>query len=275
MKDAEPYKAYGHGARATRIPDTLLTIYAMKIVGDGSNQTETAAQTIPYLGGTAKGQPNFDAEQLNGMVAEVKAQGWPVSIHCNGDLTLDLALDAIEATYGPYPATGVNRIEHCTITRPEQIERMAALGVQPSFLMNHVFFYGAAYRDQLFGPERAARMDPAADCVKLGLPFTIHTDAPCSNIGTLQLVQAAVTRKCSVDGSIVGAEQAVSLTDALKAVTLHAAGQVGMSDDLGTLEAGKLADLTILEKDPYKVDPDALMGIKVSETWVGGKKMFG
>jgi predicted amidohydrolase YtcJ len=275
MKDAEPYKKYGHGALATPIPNTLLTIYAMKIVGDGSNQTKSAAQTIPYLGETEKGRPNFDAAQLKAMVADVKAHGWPVSIHCNGDDTLDLALDAIESAYGAYPSTGVNRIEHCTITRPEQIDRMARLGVQPSFLMNHVYFYGAAYRDQLFGPERARRMDPAADCVRLGLPFTIHTDAPCSNIGTLQLVQTAVTRKCAIDGSVVGPDQAVSLTDALRAVTIHAAGQIGMADQLGTLESGKLADLTILDKDPYAVDPDALMNIKVSETWVGGRKMFG
>ena len=275
MKDAEPYKKYGHGATATQIPNTMLTIYAMKIVGDGSNQTKTAAQTVAYLNDTDKGRPNFDGQQLKAMVAEVKAQGWPVSIHSNGDETLDIALDAIEAVYGAYPDTGVNRIEHCTITRPEQIERMAKLGVQPSFLMNHVYFYGAAYRDQLFGPKRAARMDPAADCVRLGLPFTIHTDAPCSNIGTLQLVQAAVTRKCSVDGSVVGPEQAVSLTEALRAVTIYAAGQIGMADQLGTLESGKLADLTILEQEPYKVDPDDLMNIKVSETWVGGQKKYG
>ena len=94
--------------------------------------------------------------------------------------------------------------------------------------MNHVYFYGAAYRDQLFGPERAQRMDPAGECVRLGLPFTIH-----------------------------------------------AAGQIGMADELGTLEAGKLADFTILEKDPYAVAPDAIMAIKVSETWVGGRKMLG
>ena len=67
----------------------------------------------------------------------------------------------------------------------------------------------------------------------------------------------------------------MSLTDALRAVTIHAAGQIGMADQLGTLEAGKLADLTILEKDPNAVDPDALMNIKVSQTWVGGRKMFG
>ena len=103
MKDAEPYKKYGHGALATRIPDTMLTIYAMKIVGDGSNQTKSAAQTIPYLNDTEKGRPNFDAEELKAMVAKVKAKGWPVSIHCNGDETLDMALDAIEAAYGAYP----------------------------------------------------------------------------------------------------------------------------------------------------------------------------
>jgi urease alpha subunit len=53
----------------------------------------------------------------------------------------------------------------------------------------------------------------------------------------------------------------VSLTEALRAVTIHAAGQIGMADQLGTLESGKFADLTILEKDPYGVDPDALMNI--------------
>ena len=275
MAAGDIYKKLGVGARATEVPGTLFSLYAIKIVGDGSNQTLTAAQTQPYLNTTTKGSPNYDAAQLNKMVAEVKANGWPVSIHCNGDDTLDLALDAIEATYGANPATGVNRIEHCTITRPEQIVRMKKLGVQPSFLMNHVYYYGAAYRDQLFGPERTARMDPAAQCVAEGLPFTIHTDAPCSNIGTLQLIQTAVTRVCSLDNTVVGPDQAVSLDEALKAVTIHAAGQIGLADSLGTIEPGKYADLTILESDPYKVDPHKIMEIKVSETWVNGKQMFG
>jgi predicted amidohydrolase YtcJ len=67
----------------------------------------------------------------------------------------------------------------------------------------------------------------------------------------------------------------VPLTEALRAMTIHAAGQIGMTDQLGTLESGKLADPTILEKDPYAVDPDALMTIKVSQTWAGGRKIFG
>jgi predicted amidohydrolase YtcJ len=275
MDKAEPYKAYGYGARATQVPNSLLSLYAMKIVGDGSNQTKTAAQTVPYLHSSEKGRPNFDAAELKRMVAEVKAAGWPISIHCNGDATLDIALDAIESAYGANPASGVNRIEHCTIARPDQIARMVKLGVQPSFLINHVFYYGAAYRDDLFGPERAERMDAAADFIKAGSPFTLHTDAPCSNIGTLQNIQTAVTRRCHVDGSIVGAAQAISLTDALEAVTIHAAGQIGMAERIGSLEVGKEADLTILESDPYKINPEAIMDIKVSETWVAGRKMYG
>ena len=157
----------------------------------------------------------------------------------------------------------------------EQIARMKRLGVQPSFLMNHVYFYGAAYRDTLFGPERAARADAAGDFVRAGMPFTLHTDAPCSNIGGLQLIQTAVTRKCSVDGSVIGPEQAISLDDALKAVTIHAAGQIGQANRIGTLERGKEADLTILESNPYSVDPNAIMDIKVSQTWVSGVAKFG
>ncbi|MEI6160846.1 MAG: amidohydrolase [Roseococcus sp.] len=275
MALGDAYKQFGFGAQATQIPNSMLSIYGIKVVGDGSNQTKSADQTQPYLGGTGKGFSNFSAAEMRSMVAAVKAAGWPVLVHCNGDATVDLALDAIEAAYGANPATGVNRIEHCTITRPDQIQRMKRLGVQPSFLMNHVYFYGAAYRDALFGPERAARTDAAGDFVRAGMPFTLHTDAPCSNIGGLQLIQTAVTRKCSVDGTIVGPEQAVSLDDALKAVTIHAAGQIGQAHRLGTLERGKEADLTILESNPYSVDPGAIMDIKVSQTWVSGVAKFG
>lgn len=274
MATGEPYRKFGRGAQATQVPNSLLSFYAIKIIGDGSNQTKTAAQTIPYLGG-GEGELNQEPAELKRMVAEVKAAGWPVSIHANGDATIDAVLDAIEAVYGAHPATGINRIEHCTIARADQIARMKALGVQPSFLMNHVHLYGAAYRDVLFGPERANRMDAAGDCVKAGIPFTFHTDSPVTRIGVLQLVQTAVTRRCLVDNSVVGAEQAVSVTDALKAVTIHAAGQIGLQDRLGSLERGKEADLTILESDPYKVEPDKIAEIKVSETWVAGKKASG
>ncbi|RBP09205.1 hypothetical protein DFR50_12242 [Roseiarcus fermentans] len=272
-KGLEPWLGRGLGKGAP-VDGSLFSLYGVKIFGDGSNQTETGAQTKPYLNSSAKGAPNFDAAQMKEMVAQVKALGLPVQVHCNGDLTIDLALDAIEAAYAGATDPGVNRIEHATMARPDQIRRMKALGVQPSFLMNHVRLYGAAYRDQIFGPERAAFMDPAGACVKEGLPFTLHTDGPCSPPGPLALIATAVTRRCVIDGSVVGPDQAVPLDDAIRAVTLHAARQLGQGDRLGSLEPGKEADFTILDSDPYGASPDAIAAIKVSETWVAGERKF-
>jgi len=275
LKAAEGYKNLGIGAKATLFPNSRFSLFGIKIVGDGSNQTLTGAQTQPYLNTTQKGSPNYPPDELMKMVAEIKAAGFPVQIHCNGDATVDDALNAIEAAYGANPTTGLNRIEHSTMARPDQLKRMKALGVQPSFLMNHVFFYGAAYRDQIFGPERTAFMDPAGACVAEGLPFTLHTDAPCSPPGALRLVQTAVTRVCDVDKSVIGPDQAISVENALRAVTLAAAEQTGQGDRIGSLETGKEADFVILEEDPFKIAPDAIMGIKISETWVAGEKTFG
>ena len=116
--------------------------------------------------------------------------------------------------------------------------------------MNHVRFYGAAYRDSIFGAERAAFTDPAGACVKAGLPFTLHTDAPCSPPGSLALASTAITRRCDIDGSTIGADQAITLDEALRAVTIDAARQIGMGDRIGSLEIGKEADLVILEVRP-------------------------
>ena len=110
--------------------------------------------------------------------------------------------------------------------------------------------------------------------MKAGLPFTLHTDGPCSPPGPLALVSTAVTRRCIIDNSVVGPDQAVSLDDAIRAVTINAARQIGQGDRLGSLEKGKEADFTILESDPYKVSPDAIADIKVSETWVAGERKF-
>jgi predicted amidohydrolase YtcJ len=273
MKGLTPWRSLGLG-RGAPVDNSLFSLYGVKIVGDGSNQTETGAQTRPYLNSTSRGSPNFDAAQIKQMVAEVKAFGLPVQIHCNGDYTIDIALDAIEAAYAGSSDFGVNRIEHATMARPDQVLRMKKLNVQPSFLMNHVRLYGAAYRDQIFGPERAAFMDPAGACAKAGLPFTLHTDGPCSPPGPLALISTAVTRRCIIDKSVVGPDQAVSLDDAIRAVTIDAARQLGQGDRLGSLETGKEADFTILENDPYKVSPDAIADIKVNETWVAGERKF-
>jgi predicted amidohydrolase YtcJ len=249
----------------------------MKFWADGSNQARSAAQTKPYLLAAEQGRTNHSGEEMVRLCRAAKDAGWSILVHCQGDAAIDAALDAIEDAYGPHPATGLNRIEHATMARQDQIERMKKLGVEPSFIPDFLHLYGAAYRDQIFGPQRAGFMVPAAAAERAGVPFTLHSDAPAAGlpINPLRHVQTAVTRRCATDGSRIGPDLALSVEAALRAITVNAARQIGLADAIGTLEPGKEADLTILESDPCTADPENIGSIAVSETWVAGEKKFG
>ncbi|MNG54830.1 N-substituted formamide deformylase precursor [compost metagenome] len=277
------YAAYGSDQEGAATQKPLM-LHGIKIVADGSNQAMTAYQTQAYLGDAKNfGSPNYQGvADLTSQVETCASLHLPVLIHCNGDKALDDALEAIKAAYGPDEGAqaryGINRIEHCTITRPEQIQDMSQLGIQPSFLMNHVYYYGLQYQQQLFGDERTARMDAACDCLQLGLPFSLHTDAPCSNIGALQLVHVAVNRTYEENNQpgqkSTSPTQKIPVYEALRAVTLTAARHIGLDKHIGSLEEGKFADLVILGSNPLKVEHDKIIGIEVYETWVGGARVY-
>ena len=275
LEASKAFASLGPGAKARKIPGSRFSLYGIKFWADGSNQAESAAQTKPYLHTSERGNANYPVSQMADLCLAAKKAGWPILIHCQGDAAIDDALDAIEQAYGPNPATGLNRVEHATLARQDQLDRMKRLGAEPSFLPDLLYLYGAAYRDQILGPERTDFMEPMAACVKAGIPFSLHTDSPVSPAGPLRLAQIAVARRCVIDKSVIGADQAISIHEALKAITIHAARQIGLEDTIGTLEPAKEADLTILESDPYKVSPDAISDIKVSETWVAGERKFG
>ena len=275
VEASKAFAALGPGDKARKIPDSRFSLYGMKFWADGSNQAESAAQTTPYLGGNSKGAANYSVAKMKQLCEAARDAGWPILIHCQGDAGIDDALDAIEAAYGAHPATGLNVLQHATLARQDQLERTKRLGVEISFLPDLLYLYGSAYRDQILGPERTEFMEPMAACVKAGIPFSLHTDAPVSPAGPLRLAQIAVTRRCVIDNSVIGVDQAITIDEALKAITIHAARQIGLEDSIGSLAPGKEADLTILESDPYKASPDAIGAIKVSETWVAGERKFG
>lgn len=275
IEESKAFASLGSGTKARTIPNSRFSLYGIKFWADGSNQQETAAQTKPYLHSAQKGETNYSETQMAQMCRAAMNARWPIMIHCQGDAAVDDALDAIEAAYGANPATGLNRIEHATMARQDQLERMKRLGVEPTFLMSLLLLYGAAYRDDILGPARTNFMIPTGACARAGVAFSLHTDAPAGPIGSLRLVQTAVTRQCEIDGSVIGPDEAITLEQALRAVTVNAARQIGMEDTIGTLERGKEADLTILESDPFKTDLEKIAAIKVSETWVGGEKKFG
>lgn len=274
VEASQPFATLGPPATAKRIPNSRFSLYGMKFWADGSNQAESAAQTKPYLGTQETGRVNYAGEDMTRLCRAAKDAGWSILVHCQGDAAVD---EAIEEVYGARPTTGINRIEHATMARQDQLERMKRLRIEPSFMPDFVHLYGAAYRDRIFGAPRAEFMVPAGAAARLGLEFTLHSDAPATGlpINPLRLVQAAVARRCTADGSVVGKNVAVSVDASVRALTATAARQIRLADQLGTLEPGKEADLTILESDPYTTDPEKIMAIRVSETWIAGEKKFG
>ena len=257
--------------------DENVRIVGWKIVFDGSNQGRTGRQREPYINSKDRGLLYMPPEELKQMVEQRAKQGWPLAIHGNGDAAIDSILDVVEAA----SKAGIDmkslrcRIEHASILHDEQIARMKDLGVSPSFLINHVYFWGQTMRDNVFGPKKAQLLDRCASVEKANLKWSMHSDAPVSQMGTLQKIRVAVARDLWKEpGNVLAPQEKVSVEAAIRAVTINAAWQCHSDHEIGSLEKGKLADFVILESDPRKVEPTRISNIKVSETWMNGKQVF-
>lgn len=257
--------------------DELLRIVGWKVVSDGSNQGFTGRQRDPYIGTDDHGIFYVAPEVLKETVIKRGKQGWPLVLHGNGDAAIDSILDAVQAAAD----AGVDvkslrcRIEHCSILHDEQIERIAKLGMGPSFLINHVFYWGHAMRDNVFGPEKVQLLDRCAAVEDAGITWTIHTDAPVSPLGSLHKIRVAVVRDLWKEPeTILAPQERVSVEAAIRSVTINAAWQCHSEHELGSLEPGKLADFVVLQQDPRKVEPTSISDISIVETWMDGKRVY-
>ena len=274
VEESKQYTSLGPSNRARILPNSRFSLFGMKCWTDGSNQAESAAQTHPYLNTDKKGTKSYTQEQMIEICKKVKAADWTMLAHCQGDAAIDEYLNALEAVYGANPAMGLMRVEHATMVRQDQLERIKKLGYEVTFMTDFVYLYGAAYRDSIFGPARAEFMIPCGAAHRAGLQYSVHSDNPAAGLplNPLRHVQIQLERRCVADGSIVGAQQAVDLDTALRAITINPARHIGLEHMLGTLEIGKEADLTILESDPFKTAINSISSIKMSETWIAGQK---
>jgi predicted amidohydrolase YtcJ len=252
---------------------------AVKIVADGSIQGYTGYLSKPYHVPPGddpgyRGYPRIPREELVELVARYHAGGLQVAVHGNGDASIDDILDAVEEAQRRHPREDVRPVViHAQMTRMDQLDRMRALGAVPSFFSLHTFYWGDRHRRIFMGPERAARMSPAASAARRGIRFTIHCDAPVVPMEPMRLVWAAVNRRTR-SGHVVGPAERIPVRRALRAVTIDAAWQHFEEADKGSLEPGKLADLVILSDNPLEVEPAELDGIRVFATIVGGERRY-
>ena len=245
---------------------------------DGSIPTAWMSQ--PYAVNPPGTEPGYRAyQQIPDGVLEAAFDRWwtstvQINMHMNGDAAAEQALRAIEKAVAKHGMRDHRPVFiHATYLRPDQIQRLKAVGGVPSFLTSGLIPGGETVV-KLWGMERAANAMASMSMLRAGIPFTFSHDAPVSpQPWILPLIDAGVNRR-TPSGLVIGPEQRVTPYLGLKAVTANAAWQIKEEATKGTLETGKLADLVILERNPLKVDPATIQSIAVVETIKEGQTIF-
>jgi predicted amidohydrolase YtcJ len=255
-----------------------LTMGPVKIVADGSIQGYTGYLSQPYhvaYQGDEQyaGYPAVPRAALFEKVAAIHKAGYQLAIHGNGDQSIEDILDAFEAAQQQNPVADPRLILiHSQMARQDQIARMKALGVTPSFFSAHTWYWGDRHRELFMGPERAAVMSPAKWAQDIDLRYSSHLDTPVTPMLPLQAVWSMVHR-ITFGGDVLGPQQRVSVMQALRAVTIDAAWQVFEEGNRGSLEPGKFADMIILSGSPLD-EPMAMRELTVERTMVGGATIY-
>jgi len=251
-----------------------------KLTIDGSPQGFTAWRDRPYYKPVGNyppgysGYPAATAEQVGDAIDWAFANNIQILTHSNGEAASDQLIAYIDAATKKHGMKDRRPVLiHGQFLREDQVDSLKTLGILPSLFPMHTFYWGDWHREHTVGPVLADNISPTGWCVKRGMKFTTHHDAPVAFPDSMRVLDATVTRR-SRSGDIMGPEQRVDVMTALKAMTIWPAWQHFEEDTKGSIEVGKLADFVILDKDPTTVDPETLDQIKVLETIKEGVTVF-
>jgi len=255
-----------------RTDTAKLRTAGIKVILDGSIQGFTAKMDWPgYYTGTDHGVWMTAPEQLVEMCRPFHERGINIHTHCNGTLTIDLWIDAVEQLVLEHPwLDHRHTTQHCQLTSPAQYRRMAKLGICANIFTNHIWYWGDEHHDFTVGPERARRMEACRTAERTGVSFSIHSDASVTPLGQLHTMWCAVNR-VTPSGRVLGPDERISAQSALHSVTIGGAYQLHLDAEFGSIECGKAADFTVLEDDPLEVDPLAIKDIGVWGTVIAGR----
>ena len=254
--------------------DAKTRIVGWKAVADGSNQAFTGLQRKPYLGKSTVGLAYMTPEALYEAVAVGTGRGGQLAIHGNGDAGIDNIIAAVARARDAGVDVRRLRIEHCSIVQDDHLAELRKLGISCSFLIAHVRYWGSAFVNQVFGPDKAAKLDRAGSFERAAIPFSLHSDYSVSSLSPLAMVEVAMTREMyGTNGEVLSEAERPSLEAALRAITSVPAWQMLSEHEIGSLEPGKFADMVLLAKDPRNVAPTELAEIEVIQTWISGQRV--
>jgi hypothetical protein len=248
---------------------------------DGSPQGKTAFLSRPYLtpvpgcNHDCKGFPNLTQEQVNELMLDCYKNKVQLYSHCNGDASIDMMIKGHEIAMRKLGDSSSDRrtvIIHSQIMRPDQLPVYKKYRLLPSFFTNHTYYWGDVHIANL-GKERAGFISPMKTAIDMGIIATNHTDGSVTPMDQLFLLWSSVNRQ-SRNGVVVGEAQQINAYKGLQALTINGAYQYFEESTKGSLKAGKLADLVILDSNPLKVPALNIKDVKVLETIKAGKTIF-
>jgi predicted amidohydrolase YtcJ len=267
-----PYRQLRDAGVYTGFGDEWIRIGGLKQMADGSASERTMRMSTPYIGTDDHGILTMTQKEIDDVVEDAHRANWQIGIHANGDVTIDMVLKAYERVLKLWPHPDRrHRIEHCTLVNPDLLRRIKATGTIPTPFWTYVYYHGEKWAQ--YGEERTKWMFAHRSFLEYGIPVVGASDYNPGPFQPLMAIQSMVTRT-DYRGHVWGANQRVTVDQALKIATANGARASYEEHLKGTITAGKLADFVILEKDPHDVRPDTIKDIKVVRTVVGGRTVY-
>ncbi len=250
--------------------DEVLRIGPVKFVADGSASERTMRMSTPYVGRPDDfGILVMTQEQLHEAVEGAHRAGWRVGVHANGDVAIDMVLNAFERAQHGWPRPDIrHRIEHCTLVNPDLLRRIKAAGVIPAPFYTYIYYHGEKWVE--YGEEKVQSMFAHRSFLDYGIPVAPASDYMPGPYEPLMAIQSMVTRT-DFRGRVWGANQRITVPEALRICTMHGA-YASLEEALkGSITPGKVADFVMLARDPHTADPSAIKDIPVVRTVLGGR----
>mgnify|MGYP001963017803 FL=1 len=258
----------------TGFGDEVFRIGAVKFGADGSASERTMAMSTPFEGSPGDhGILTMNQEEIHEAVENAHRNDFQVGIHANGDIAIDMVLNAYERVQSLWPRPDPrHRIEHCSLVNPDLLRRIKATGSIPTPFYTYVHYHGNKW--VYYGEEKMKWMFAHKSFLDYGIPVAPASDYTPGPYEPLMGIQSMVTRKDWM-GRVWGPNQRISVDEALKICTMNGAYASFEENIKGSITTGKLADFVILAEDPHDVDPNQIKNIEIVRTVVGGTTMYG
>jgi len=239
---------------------------------DGSFSERTMALSQPYPGTSYKGNVTETQDDLNAWIERVHRAGIQVNCHANGDVAIDMVLIAVERAQKLFPRADARpKITHCTLINDDLVKRLKAAGVVPAMFTSYTYYNSDKFH--FYGEDLMKRSMAYRTFLDAGIVAAAGSDFSPGPFDVRMAIQGMVTRT-GWNGETWGANQRISVDEALRISTLNGAYNSHEEAIKGSITPGKLADFVVLSDDPHTVAKDKIKDLEIVRTVVGGKTVY-